>query len=61
MLGTVKIREDIKIDRVRSLSIWLAQPRQKAFVYVERNSSNETSGGQPYLMGRITVPKPRVT
>jgi hypothetical protein len=27
----------------------------------QRKSSTETSGGQPYLMGRITVPSPRVT
>jgi len=40
---------------------YITSGQEKPGYLGRRNSSKDTSGGQPYLMGKTTVPTPRVT
>jgi hypothetical protein len=66
MLGTVTIREDIgavaETVAVKDFAARaLGDQTPEINYWAQRSSNSETSGGQPYLMGRTTVPSPRVT
>jgi hypothetical protein len=65
MLGTVTIREDIGAVAETVVKDFAARAlgdqTPEILYWAQRSSNSETSGGQPYLMGRTTVPSPRVT
>lgn len=65
MLGTVTIREDIGAVAETVVKDFAARAlgdqTPEIPYWAQRSSNSETSGGQPYLMGRTTVPSPRVT